>query len=345
MTEANDEARLAESLEALAMGYIPASVLFAAVDLRLFDALDEPRSFADIAARTNATVDGIERMCRVLATMGLVIVEAEVASATPAAMAVLSSHAPRSRARLLRHHHRHLAPPMLRLAESVRTGLPQHSAWPFAGQPAEASPYAELAAHPDEYEAFLSAMDDASRGVGRSIARAVDLREARRLVDFGCGGGQVARELLESQPDLRVESFDVGPAVSIARARSAKAGLGSRHVVSIGDLFDRPSELGADAVLLSAVLADWPAIDRAKILSNAAHALRPGGMLLVSESLFDDDRRGPPKVAMLSLFMLAALRGDQLSGRDLAAEIAAVGFGEIEVLRMSPRDLVVARWP
>ncbi|WP_394824733.1 methyltransferase [Pendulispora albinea] len=336
------ETALTSLLEETATGYMAASVLFAAVELGLIDALAEPCTVEELAQRTGATADGLARLCRVLAGMGLLHREGNRFLAPAPLRAVLGEQGDASIAAVLRHHHRHVAPLLSRLAEGVRSGKPQHAAWRFASAPPAEAPYAELARHPDEYATFLAAMDHASRGVGDAIVRTVDLSAVRSLVDLGGGGGQVARELLGALPLVRIEGFDVAAACSFARARSAAAGFSERHTVAPGDLLDECPVRDADAVLLSAILADWTSSERAIILRRAYDALRPGGRLLVSETLLDDDRRGPPKPAMLSLVMLVAMRGDQLTESELRAELAAAGFSSVRVHRMAPRDLVVA---
>jgi len=345
MTSDESAEVLAASLLETATAYLPATVLFAAAELRLIDALDEPRTTSELARATCADADGLERLCRVLVAMGILVRAGDRFAATPAARAALAADGRASIVRILRHHHRQVAPLLFRLDDAVRTGRPQHAAWPFASRPPADEPYEELSRHADEYASFLAAMDHASRGVGHAIARAVDLADVRRLVDLGCGGGAVARELLDALPDLTIESFDVPAACELARAASRAAGLAARHSVREGDLRRGIDVEGADAVLLSAVLADWPREERAVILRQAFRVLRPGGLLLVSETLLDDDRSGPLGPAMLSLVMLAAMRGDQLSGREVQEELEAAGFSEPIVRRGRPRDLVTARRP
>jgi predicted O-methyltransferase YrrM len=336
----SSEEALAASLEDLATGYMPAAVLFATVELGVFDALAEPRTTAQLAERIGCGANGLERLLRVLGQLGLATRDGDRWSAPAMVRSVLS---PAGIAGTLRFHHRQVAPLLARLAEGVRSGAPQHAAWPFADQPPAAVPYVELARHPSEYATFMEAMDRGSRGVGRAIAAAPELAGVKLLLDFGGGSGVVARELLQSLPALTVESYDVAAACSFARARSEAAGLGARHLVREGDLLAGVDRDAADAVLLSAILADWRKEERATILHNAHRALKPGGCLLVSETLLDDHRRGPLKPAMLSLVMLVAMRGDQLSGAELVSELEAAGFTSPEVRRGGPRDLIVAR--
>lgn len=330
-------------VERLAGDLLPLSVLFAALELGLFDALDEARSVKALAERTGVTGDAAERICRALVHQGLLVRVEDRYFAPDGTRAVLGSRGPRSLAPLLRHQHRQLLPLMLRLADAARTGKPQHAAWPFAGAPLGEHPYDELGRHPRELETFLAAMDEASRGVGDAIARSGVLASVGRLLDLGGGGGGVARELLVALPNLTIVTIDMPGACDVARASSRDAGLEARHRCVPGDLRRDLGERGFDAVLLSAVLADWPEEERRGLLERAREALVPGGLLCVSETLLDDDRAGPPRAALLSCVMLAAMRGDQLSARDLERELTRAGFEGVQVLRGEPRDLVTAR--
>jgi len=332
---------IARQIEDLARAYAPGMAVFAAVELGVFDALASPATIPALAAAIHATEDGTARLCNALVALGFVRISDGVVSAVPDAHAALTRESPTSLVPLVQHHHRQVMPPLARLAEAIRTGTPQHHAWPFATAPVEPAPYDELARHPAELRALGAAMDHDSTGAGDAIARALDLRDARHLVDVGCGGGVVARELLRALPELRITSFDRGETCIVARERTAAAGFASRHTIEDRDALRGFGVEGADVVVLSAILADFPPHDRAALLTHAAHALRPGGRIVISETLLDDDRRGPPKAALLSLLTLAITRGDQFSSAQLHAELAAAQFTNIVTRRGSPRDLVV----
>ncbi|MBA3540452.1 MAG: class I SAM-dependent methyltransferase [Deltaproteobacteria bacterium] len=333
---------LAESIDQLVGGYVPAMVLFAALDLELFDALDETMPIATLASRLATTEDGLARLCRALATMGFVTFDGASVSAVPEARALLAKAGPASLASVVHHHRFQLLPPLLQLSDAVRTGRPQHAAWPFARQPIAATPYEELARHPEEVRALVIAMDHGSVGVGAAIARTLDLSAVRLLVDIGCGGGVVARELLRALPELRIYGVDSEPAVAVARERSAAEGLTARHTIEPGDARRGVPVQDADVVMFSAILADFPRDERIEILRHARRVLRPGGIVVISETLFDDDRRGPARPALLSLVLLAVTSGDQLAGDQLGRELVAAGFSPPTIHRGPPRDLVVA---
>ena len=322
---------LAAKIEGLATGYVPSLILFAAAELGVFDALDESMTVADLAARIAVTPSALGRLCRVLGAMGLLSFESDRVAPVPEARAALTRGG--ALQGVVAHHQRQVLPLFLQLARAVRTGKAQHAAWSFASPLAGRDAYAELAANPGELATFLSAMDHSSKGVGAALAPALRARGVRHLVDLGCGGGVVARELLSAMPELTIDSFDLPAVALFAADRSARDGFADRHRLEAGDLVAGVGTRGADAVLLSAILADWNQEDRRSILAGAKACLRPGGYVFVSETLLDDDRSGPLGPAVLSLVMLLAMRGDQLTGAELGAELERAGLVDVHLER------------
>jgi SAM-dependent methyltransferase len=341
-------------LAQIPVGYAMSAILGAAAELSLFDHLEQPRDAAALAELVGArNPSGVARLCGALCALGLVERDAEGRfSARPAALQLLRTDREGSLHPVLLYTHRNFAPLMARLTDAVRRVEPQHQAWSFASADAsEAHYYSELARHPGEYDVFLKTMDLFAVGVGTSIAQSVDLRDVRTLIDLGGGSGRVALELLAAAPHLTIELIDVPMACRMATQRAAEASVQGRFVATAGD-FAEPlpgSALGpADAVLLSAILADWAPAVQAQILANAAALLRPGGLLLVSETLLADDRTGPLMPAILSLFMLASMTGDSFTLPELRALLQDAGFVAVEhhpPRKPGGRDLLLARTP
>jgi len=356
MSEAPPPAGAAAALrgrvEQIAFGYSLSSVLFTACELGIFGLLAEGAlPSADLAARCGASTTGVARLCTALAALGLLERQADARfAAAPGVVELLGGDGPGSLRPVVLYHQRQLAPLLGRLPDAVRRAQPQHEAWSFASPGAgQRGCYEELALHPEEYALFLDAMDRSSAGVGDDVAHAFDLRGARRVLDLGGGGGQVARELLGAVPGLAVEMIDLPPACRRAEHRAAEAGLGERFRATPADL-TRPLEADAieagDAVLLSGVLADFTPGDCLQILANAARLLRPGGTLLVSETLLDETRTGPLMPALLSLLMLTATPGDSFTLSEITALLGRAGFSVVDhrpPRAPGRRDLIVAR--
>jgi predicted O-methyltransferase YrrM len=297
-------------------------------------------------------VQGARRLLTALVALGLVEQEEGPRFRNgPLAAAALTRGGEDSLVPFLLHQRRHVDSLFAHLGEAVRDGQPQFQHWPFVDPARHAGdPYTELARHPDEYALLMRAMDSASRGVGRLLSEQVDFSEVRRLVDLGGGGGQVALELAQAVPHLSIELLDTPPARAHAAERVERAGLSQRIRCTTVDLREdlEGAVAPADAVLLSGVIGDFVAEERARLLRRAVSLLRPGGLLLVSETLFRPERRGPLLPALLSLFMLLSTGGDNFTPDELEGMLRAAGLSDIRLFfngARGLRDLAVARRP
>ncbi|WP_257457373.1 acetylserotonin O-methyltransferase [Archangium lipolyticum] len=341
------------TLQLLSCAPILGSVLGAALDLRLFDHLAAgPLDAEALAARAGVSGVGARRLLTALVALGLVEQEAGPRFRNgPLAAAVLTTEGEDSLVPFLQHQRRHVDSLFAHLGEAVASGRPQFERWPFVDPSRRAEEaYTELSRHPDEYALLMRAMDIASRGVGRLIAEQVDFTGIHRLVDLGGGGGQVALELAQAVPHLSLELVDTPPARAYASERIARAGLTGRIRCTVADLREDLASIlePADALLLSGVIGDFVAEERARILSRAVSLLRPGGLLLVSETLFHPERRGPLLPALLSLFMLLSTGGDNFTPEEMEGMLRAAGLSDIRLFfngARGLRDLAVGRRP
>jgi SAM-dependent methyltransferase len=339
-----------DTVQWMVSGYLFSSVLFSAVELGVFDHLEaRPGNAAQLAARLQASLMGTQRLMDALCALALCRRDEDgVHYNTPLASAALTSGAADSLVPLILHHKRHVFDLFAHLTDGVKSGEPQWPRWPFISGAPAADCYAELARHPDEQALLARAMNRDSAGTGRALLKHVDLTSAHELIDLGGGGAQMAIELAEALPQLSVVIVDLPGACRHAQARVEAARLQSRIRCVTADL-RRPLDdrvTPADAVLLSGVLSDFPDADRGRVLEHAAAVVAPEGRLLVSETLFNERRTGPALPALLALCMLLATRGDNFTPGEIRAQLAGVGFHEVEIFSGADdgvRDLVVAR--
>jgi SAM-dependent methyltransferase len=102
-----------------------------------------------------------------------------------------------------------------------------------------------------------------------------------RILDIGCGGGQLAIDLKKTRGDLAVTGVDLSiNQIRRARARSARA---SEDVSFIqASALDLPFSDGSfDLVCSVDCLKHWP--DMMRGLGECIRLIRPGGMLLITE--------------------------------------------------------------
>ncbi len=352
----------------LCSGYVLSAVLFSAAELKLFDHLGGPLSeapvraglpLAELARTTLTRPEALSRLLVMLGNLGLVQRGRDgLYHNTSLSERRLRTDRPGSLHPVLLHH-QHLGYPLLEgVTEALRTGRAQTHRLRFLSDADRAAQtrtprdcYSLLLAYPNEYRIFLQMMDATSAGVGELISKQVGFADISTLVDVGGGGGQIHRELLQQNPRLTVLMLDLEPACRYAAEQAARAGLSSRVRFVHGSMFDAgapPPIEGADAVLLAGVLADWELQEQRAIVLSAKRMLRPGGCLLVSETLLNAERTGPMLPALLSIFMLLATRGDNLTAPETTTLLKECGFVDLEIhdnAACGMRDLIVARTP
>jgi SAM-dependent methyltransferase len=121
----------------------------------------------------------------------------------------------------------------------------------------------------------------------RNIIRRLDLQPGMRVLDAGCGPGRVTIPVARAVgPNGEVVAIDVQPRMlRRAKDKAQEAGLTNIKFV---ELAIETGKLGSDQydrVLLVTVLGEIP--NRQSALQEIYRALKPGGMLSVTETVFD----------------------------------------------------------
>jgi SAM-dependent methyltransferase len=185
----------------------------------------------------------------------------------------------------------------------LRTGKP-------ANWGGDDSHSAARASEPDESaEESTAAMDCRGVLLSPALARKVDISGHRAVLDVAGGSGIYACALTMTHQHLRASVYERTPVDQIARRYIAKRGCEARVSVLSGDMFDGELPEGFDVVLLSDVLHEWDEIAAEALVSKAARALPPGGLLLVHDAFLDASKRGPLAVAQYSAMVVHSTEG------------------------------------
>lgn len=144
-----------------------------------------------------------------------------------------------------------------------------------------------------------------------------------RVLDIGCGRGQLALLLLELGAADSVEGSDWDEA-KVALGNRAAEGLSARFTtedVSVGDVASR----AADTVLLIDVLHYLDAAKQDALLEKAATLVRPGGRLVLREASLGFGVRSGITVFVENISRgISFNRGATITIRDVAADYVPI---------------------
>jgi 3-hydroxy-5-methyl-1-naphthoate 3-O-methyltransferase len=189
-------------------------------------------------------------------------------------------------------------------------------------------------ADPEMMATFWQAMHSLSIFTARELGRAIDFRRFRSLMDVGGGSAAFDIELCRMYPELSATVYDLPFVAGIAQKNIQDAGLAGRIRVHGGDFFgDTAYPAGHDVILLSMIMHDWSEADDKAILRKCFAALPPGGAVVISELLVNDEKTGPPPAALMSLNMLVeTVGGRNYTPAEYRSWLEEIGFRDVQVV-------------
>ena len=222
------------------------------------------------------------------------------------------------------------------LTEGLKTGLPQNEA-------RDGGNFFEiLYSDPAKLMSFMQSMTGISMGTSKAIAQKFPWKEYQTLIDIGSAQGGLIVEVGKAHPHVTGGGFDLPVTGPIFEEYVELFGLSDRFKFIPGDFFadDLPS---ADVLSMGHILHDWNLDQKKTLLKKAYNALPDGGVLLVFESLIDDERRKNAFGLLMSLNMLIELPGGfDYTGADCCGWMKEAGFRDTRVEHLAgPESMVV----
>lgn len=307
----------------LISGFHVSRALYVAAKLGLADLLhDGVRTCAGLAQATATDAAALYRLLRVLASAGVVELDAEQVRAT-ASMSTLRSGVDGSLRgwaidQLGGEHYQAWG----ELLHSVTTGTVAFEK--VFGQNA----WDHRAAHPESAKAFDEGMASFTGAHHQAVLKAYPFGALASLHDIGGGDGQFITAALSAHPQLRGVLLDQPHVAARARQRLHATGLAARCTVVEGNMFEAIPGGGA-ATLLSRVIHDWSDAEAARILSVCRRDMNGQGVLLLVERVLPAQMDTTPAARALTvsdLNMLVMTGGRERTEAQYRALLEGAGF-------------------
>jgi demethylspheroidene O-methyltransferase len=313
--------RRTRALFDLCAGFVYSQILFACVELGLFDILAEgPRTELALARRLSLSSEAAARLVAAAVSLGL----AERRSRGRVGLGPLGAAMVDNPAVLamVRHHailYRDLENPVALLrGEPAETELSRYWAYARSANPA-ALPVGRIS----DYTALMA---ESQSIVAEEILNAYRFDRHRSLLDVGGGNGEFLAAVASRAPELRLALFDL-PAIALrARARLATWPFSQRFQAIGGDFLTGPLPQGADLVSLVRVLHDHDDEPALALLRNIRRVLPSTGTLLIAEPMSDTPGAQPAGDAYFGFYLLAMRRGRPRTPSQISALLTAAGF-------------------
>jgi SAM-dependent methyltransferase len=307
-----------------ALGFMDSQVLLMAEEVGVFRALAQgPLSAQQVAAATGLPLDPAERLLDALAAMDLLQRRDGAFTNRPELVEHLVPGGPQYLGGMFRYLRESLYPLWQHFGAALCEGIPQWGR--LTGR--EGQPSEQLFEDPVALRAFLDGMHAITFHAASELAAVTpELRELRSITDLGGASGAFVIALAQANPRLQGCVYDLPAVRPVAEDYFRSSGLVDRLRFHPADFWKDPLPPGADAYSLGFILHDWDTQGGTFLLQKIASALRPGGLLIVGEHLWNDDRSGPAWVARSDLNMLVAARGRERSARQYREWIEPLGY-------------------
>jgi hypothetical protein len=310
----------------LAGGHLEARLIQAAVELAIFDGLENSAGTAEaVANRLKLEPKATELLLNALASLELLHKRADYFSLTEATAKYLLKSSPQYVGAMIRFESA-LWSCWEKLPEAIRSGQPVRPPNMYQDQAAET-------------EIFINAMDSLvkARGDATVTANAIDWSGIAELLDVGSGPATYPIALCQRFPKLRATIFDLPGTLAISERYVREAGMAERIRLIAGDYRKAPIPGSYDVIFLSNIIHGESFESNRSLILKLVSNLKPGGQIVVKDHILDDSRTTPPVGAIFSLLMLLTTEsGRCYSFSEIKSWMEQAGLSRVQQINLPP---------
>jgi len=310
----------------LAGSHLEARLIQAAVELAIFDGLENSAGTAEaVANRLKLEPKATELLLNALASLELLHKRADYFSLTEATAKYLLKSSPQYVGAMIRFESA-LWSCWEKLPEAIRSGQPVRPPNMYQDQAAET-------------EIFINAMDSLvkARGDATVTANAIDWSGIAELLDVGSGPATYPIALCQRFPKLRATIFDLPGTLAISERYVREAGMAERIRLIAGNYRKAPIPGSYDVIFLSNIIHGESFESNRSLILKLVSNLKPGGQIVVKDHILDDSRTTPPVGAIFSLLMLLTTEsGRCYSFSEIKSWMEQAGLSRVQQINLPP---------
>jgi SAM-dependent methyltransferase len=210
--------------------------------------------------------------------------------------------------------------------------------------------YHRFGSSPDLQQIFFRYMSAwTALGVGQMLKR-LDFSRVRSAVDVGGGDGTAAVALARAYPHIRINLIELPEQAELAQSNIISAGVSDRVRVVASDFFTSAFPNSVDCFFFIHQLVIWPLEVVTKLLIRAHNSLRPGGLVVILNSMAEDSLDGPLIAALDTAYFLSLpSRGGMIHPwADYEQSLTTAGFENLKRISLrlwTPQGVITAEKP
>ena len=322
----------------LAWSFAPGLVVEAAVQHGVFERLDQgPRSVADLAAETGASIRGLTAILNVLVGLELLAREGDRYALTPESAAFLVPSRTGYHGMIFRHICGQLLPRWLQLNEIVRTGRPAS----HVNKEEEGAQF---------FAEFVESLFPVSFAAASALGEHLGLPEATApvsVLDVGAGSGVWGIVLAKQSPHVRIRAVDWPRVLEVTKKVATQHGVADRLTIAPGEFSEADFGSGHQVATVGHILHSEGRERSQRLLKKIWNALAPGGTIAIQEFVPNEDRTGPLHTLIFAVNMLVNTdEGDTFTFAEMSDWLREAGYANPRVLDVpSVSPLVLADKP
>jgi precorrin-6B methylase 2 len=154
-------------------------------------------------------------------------------------------------------------------------------------------------------QAYIGGMDNMGRERAAKVIQVLDLNAVERMLDVGGGAATYSIAFAKSNPRLTSVVLDLTNPLKVAQENIRRNGMSDQVSTWECSYWEADYKAEYDLVWISQIVHGLSERQSAELVHRSSAALRPGGRLIVHDSLLASNRASPYHAALFAVYMLA----------------------------------------